>query len=73
MKKVTHVFYVYCHNRTDNQDDTVLKIKATSSTQAKEKASNKIRSNFRVGAAYRVKDFRTIHPDWYDLLKDVRA
>jgi hypothetical protein len=69
-----YVFYVYCHNKTDDRDDDVVKVRATTSTKAKEKA-RELRDSFQfqIGSAYRVKDFRVRFPDWYDLLKDLRV
>jgi hypothetical protein len=68
------IFYVYMHNKVDRQDDEVYKLVAKSSTKAKDIARRKdSRGRFNVGSAYRAKDFRIRHPDWYKLLSDQKA
>lgn len=63
------VFYVMMHNKADRQDDEVYKLVAPSSQAAKKMASRKdTRGRFSVGSAYRPKDFRIQHPDWYSLV-----
>lgn len=62
------IFYVYMHNKTDEKDDTVLKVVAPSSVAAKKMAGRRDRGRFTIGSAYRPKDFKIKHPDWYELL-----
>jgi len=67
------IFYVYLHNKTDCRDDEVRKVKAATPKEAKEIASSRDSWRWNVGRAYRAKDFRKAHPDWYSLLSSVKA
>lgn len=68
------IFYVYMHNKADSRDDEVYKFVAKSSVKAKDMARRKDgRGRFNVGSAFRAKDFRIRHPDWYRLLSDQPA
>lgn len=68
---MTYVFYVYLHNKADCQDDEVIKFRSRTATEARRLASQWNDSNrcrFRVGKAYRSREFQKAHPDWYKLL-----
>lgn len=63
------IFYVYMHNKADIRDDEVYKCVAKSPEAAKRMAArNDTRGRFSVGRAFKAKDFRKVHPDWYGLL-----
>lgn len=63
------IFYVYLHSKVEGKTDTALKVVAASSVAAKKMAARRnVRERFTVGSVYRPKDFKVVHPDWYELL-----
>lgn len=61
------VYYVVMHNTTAGQDDTAYKLAANSPMEARAAARRKdFDGRFRVGEAYRPKDFSARYPDWFN-------
>lgn len=61
------IYFVWLHNKTDQRDDDVLKIKAQSKGQATRIAHQMCRSNFYVGRTFTRQEFKAYDPWWHSL------
>lgn len=67
------IYFAWLHNKTDQRDDEVFKIRAQSKGQAKRIAHQMCRSNFNVGRIFKRQEFKEWHPWWHSLLWGQKA
>lgn len=61
-------YFIWLHNKTDRQDDNVLKIRAQSKGQATRIAHQMCRPNFNIGRTFTRQEFKKYDPDWHAMV-----